>query len=274
MQGGTYRKILIGGMKKYTLFVCKGEKMLQNTLNDKYFLLTGATSGIGERTAYLLAEEGCYLVLVGRNSQKLAEMKEKMGSHVLCMEFDLQKPDQIQDIFDFCKNNAIKLDGFVYCAGIAKNNIVRANDWKEFEEVMRINCMSFVEMGKYFSLKKYSNDGASIVVISSLASLLNDSGMIQYSASKSALNSAVKTMAKEFLKRKIRVNAILPANVNTNFFLDGEAYIENFMENAIARQPLGIIDIDQVSYLIEFLLSDNSKFMTGELLTMSGGMTY
>lgn len=95
-----------------------------------------------------------------------------------------------------------------------------------------------------------------------------------YSMSKSALNSAVKTMSKEFMKRKIRVNGILPANVKTQMFLGGEDTLEDFMERSLERQPLGIIDTEQVSYLAEFLLSDNAKYITGECIVMSGGMTY
>ena len=98
--------------------------------------------------------------------------------------------------------------------------------------------------------------------------------MIQYSASKAALNAAVKTMAKEFLRRKIRVNAILPANVNTKMFTSGEDVIENFMETSLERQPLGIIETDQIAYLTEFLLSDNAKYITGETVVVGGGISY
>ena len=245
-----------------------------NSLKGKRILVIGATSGIGEKTAYMLAEQGCHLILVGRNKKKLQELKKNLDEDTVTIEYDLHDLDNIEHIFLTSKDNSIKLDGMIYSAGIAKNSIVRANDWRDLEEVLQINCMAFVEVAKYFAMKKYCNDGASIVAISSIASLLNDAGMVQYSASKSALNSAVKTMAKEFVKRKIRVNGILPANVNTDMFLSGKEYIENFMETALERQPLGIIEMEQVGYLSEFLISDCSKYITGELITMGGGMSY
>lgn len=248
--------------------------MLQNTINDKTYLITGASSGIGQCVAYKLKEQGCRLVLTGRNKDPLELMKKNMLGQAEYIPFDLADLDHIEYIFEFCREKGFKLDGMVHSAGIAKNAIIRANDWRDFEEVMRVNCLSFVELGKYFGLKKYSNEGASIVAISSIASQLHDTGMTQYSASKAALNSTVKTMAKEFLKRKIRVNAVLPANVNTNMFLSGQDYIEDFMENALTRQPLGIVDVEQVAYLIEFLLSDNAKYITGEWITIGGGMSY
>lgn len=248
--------------------------MICNSLKDKTYLITGATSGIGQKTAYMLAEQGCRLVLTGRNQAQLETMKKEIGCDTIVIPYDLKDLDHMEQIFLCCKENGIKLDGLIHSAGIAKNTIIRANEWKDLEEVMRVNCLSFIELGKYFGMKKYSNDGASVVAISSIASCLNDAGMVQYSASKAALNSTVKTMSKEFLKRKIRVNAILPANVNTELFLSGEEYIEDFMENALARQPLGIIEVEQVVYLVQFLLSDNSKYITGEWITMGGGMDY
>lgn len=248
--------------------------MLCNSLNNKTYLITGATSGIGRETAYILAEQGCRLVITGRNEEQLKMMEKKLPCDTLIIPYDLQDLDNIEQIFLCCKEKNVKLDGLIHSAGIAKNAIIRANEWRELEEVMRVNCLSFIELGKYFGMKKYSNDGAAVVAISSIASCLNDAGMVQYSASKSALNSAVKTMSKEFVKRRIRVNAILPANVNTEMFLSGQEYIEDFMENALKRQPLGIIDVEQVVYLIEFLLSDNSKYITGEWIAMGGGMTY
>ena len=142
------------------------------------------------------------------------------------------------------------------------------------KRVIVLNAFSFVELGKYFSMKKYSNNESAIVAVSSIASILNDPGMVQYSASKAALNAEVKTMAKEFMKRKIRVNAILPANVNTEMFTSGVDVIEGFMEKALERQPLGIIDPEQIAYLAEFLLSENAKYITGELFVISGGMAY
>ena len=88
-----------------------------------------------------------------------------------------------------------------------------------------------------------------------------------YAASKSAMNTAVKVMAKEFVKRKIRVNGILPAYVDTRMTQD----IEDFVD-VEKRQPFGLIDPRQIAYLAEFLLSEKSRFITGALIPVSAGM--
>ncbi len=248
--------------------------MILNCLKNKNILITGATSGIGYEIACQFAREGADLVLTGRNEQKLSAMLTEFQGNAIAVPYDLMNTENIEKIFQITKEKIGKLDGMVHCAGMAENSIVKANDMDAMKRVMVLNAFSFVELGKYFSMKKYSNNESAIVAVSSIASILNDPGMVQYSASKAALNAEVKTMAKEFMKRKIRVNAILPANVNTEMFTSGVDVIEGFMEKALERQPLGIIDPEQIAYLAEFLLSENAKYITGELFVISGGMAY
>lgn len=247
---------------------------MEANLCDKAILITGATSGIGQNAAYEFAKESATLVLVGRNRKKLEFMKSQLGDKVHIFEYDLRDLEHIENIFSFAKSQNIKFDFMVHCAGIAKNSIIRANDIEDMDEVMKVNCFSFVELGKFFCLKKYSNPGGAVVALSSIASLLNDKGMVQYSASKAALNSVIKTMSKEFLKKQIRVNAILPAYVNTAMFTAGESQIDNFEEELMINQPLGIIPTENIVGIIKFLLSDYGKYITGELLVVSAGMQF
>lgn len=248
--------------------------MILNQLKNKNILITGSTSGIGHEIACQFDQQGANLVLVGRTKEKLEKMEKEFNGNTAAVLYDLSDLENIEEIFRQCKAKIGKLDGMVHCAGSIEMNLIRANDIKAMKRQMDVNAFSFFELGKYFSMKKYSNNNSSIVAISSVAVFLNDPGMVQYSASKAALNAAVKTMAKEFIKRKIRVNAILPANVNTEMFTSGIGAIENFLEDALKRQPLGIIEPEQIAYLTEFLLSDNAKYITGELAVVGGGMEY
>lgn len=247
---------------------------MKNTIEGKNILITGATSGIGKTIAEQFAQEGARLVLVGRREEVLQELKNKLGSDTITVVCDLAQIENIEEIFKVCREKDCKLNGMVHCAGIADMCGVRMFESEDAVNMMKINTFSFVELCKRFATKKVSYDESSIVAISSISSLRNDSGMILYSMSKAALNSAIKTMSKEFVKRRIRVNGILPANVKTQMFLSGEDTFEDFMETALENQPFGVIDTEQVSYLSEFLISNNSKYITGELIVMSGGMTY
>lgn len=248
--------------------------MLETNIENKTVLVTGATSGIGWAVAGRLATEGAKIVAVGRNKEKLAELEQKFPDRIYPYAYDLLDLEHIQEIFVFCREKGFKLDGLVHCAGIAINSVIRANDIEEMEETMRINCFAFMELGKYFSMKKYSHDGAALVAISSVEAFKNEKGLSQYAASKAALNSVVKTMSKEFMRRKIRVNAILPANVKTPMMMNIARQIENYLEMAEEWQPMGLIEPEYIAYLAEYLLSDCARYMTGELVVMSGGLEY
>ena len=182
---------------------------------------------------------------------------------------DLNQLKSIKGIFEFCKEKGLKLDGMVHAAGISNPIPVRSVSVESMQETMRVNCMSFAELGKYFCGKKYSNENASIVAISSLAAIRPVMGQLAYAASKSALNSMVEVMAKEFLKRKIRVNAIMPSYVDTPMVAEGGRF---GMNNGIDAMPLGVIEPIQIAYLAEFLLSDKSKHITGAAIPVSSGV--
>lgn len=248
--------------------------MLETNIHSKTVLVTGATSGIGKAVAERFASEGAKVVAIGRNRERLEKLEQDFPQQVYSFSYDLLDLEHIEGVFIFCKEKGLKLDGLVHCAGIAVNSVIRANNIEEMEETMRINCFAFMELGKYFSMKKYSNSGGAIVAISSVEAFKNEKGLSQYAASKAALNSIVKTMAKEFIRRKIRVNAILPANVKTSMMMNTAQQIENYIEMAEERQPLGLIEPEYIAYMAEYLLSDHARFMTGELVVMSGGLEY
>lgn len=248
--------------------------MLDSNMKNKVILVTGATSGIGECITKQFAKMGAKIVAVGRNTNKLQKLQQEFPDNIVPVTYDLMDLENIESIFQQCKTRDLMLDGLIHCAGISINNPVRTNNIEEMEQTMRINCFALLELGKFFSMKKYSNAESSLVAISSTASLHNAKGMAQYSSSKAAVNSVVKVMAKEFMKRKIRVNAVLPAFVNTPLIEESIEQIEDFMETAKKGQPLGIIEPEHIGHMVEFLLSDNAKFMTGELIVISGGMTY
>ena len=129
--------------------------------------------------------------------------------------------------------------------------------------------MSFVKLMKYFMKKKYSNDGGSVVGVSSNATRTPTAAMCTYTASKAALEAAISVASKEGIKRRIRANAILPTCVNTEMISKlGHTDIEHINDT----QPFGIIQTVQIAYLIEFLLSENASYITGAMIPVSAGV--
>lgn len=234
----------------------------------KWILVTGCSSGIGRVTAKYLDSVGYNLVLLARRADALTVLSEELSNLSLVMPCDLCDLEEIGRVFEICKEKGIKFDGMVHCAGIGANVPVRGNIIAEMQNTMTTNFFSFIELCKYFGLRKYSNDGASIVAISSISPLTCLPGSCNYAASKSAVNTSVRVMAKEYMKRGLRINAILPGYVNTPLgpAEDDPVYL--------SQQPLGIIRAEYIAYMVEFLLSEKGRYITGTLIPISGGMNY
>lgn len=237
-------------------------------MQAKNILITGASQGIGAKTAEYLARQGAVVILVARNQQKLMDVQAKISGKSFIYSYDLNDLGNIQRIFDHCAEKGIKLHGMVHCAGVNRDVPIRSNDIGMMQETLTVNYMSFIELAKYFIRKKYSENGGSIVAISSHATNIISAGMSSYTSSKAALEAAVKVMSKEFVKRGIRVNAIAPACVDTEMVADAPFMSEEIISGA---QPLGIIEPVYISYLVDFLLSDKSKYMTGAVIPVSAG---
>lgn len=238
-------------------------------MKGKNILITGASSGIGKETAVYLASEGANVILTARNEGKLKQTASQIGKHAFVYACDLKKQEEIAGLFQYIREQDILLNGMVHSAGIAKPVPVRAESLVSMEETMRVNCFSFLELGKQFFNRKHSQKESAIVAISSMAAVRPIMGQAAYASSKAALNSIVEVMAQEFIKRKIRVNAIMPSYVETPMVSGDIGY---GMNQGIENMPLGVIDPKQIAYLAEFLLSDRSLHITGAAIPVTSGV--
>lgn len=254
------------------------------------YIITGASSGIGEFCARRLHGSGHTVVLVARNEEKMRAMAAQLGERVLIFPYDLDDTANIKTIFEYCKQNNLKLDGMIYSAGLNADVPMKVCSAEVFQRVLRVNCVAFAEMAKFFFNKRFTNDNARIVAISSSSSISNEVGMGIYSASKAALNSLVKTLAKELVRRGTLVNAVMPTGVLTPMAakkiavihgveIDVENRIRELDENPIQiniseAQPLGIITPTELAKTIEFLLLDNNRYITGALIPVGAGYVF
>ncbi len=249
----------------------------------RYYLVTGATSGIGEACVKKLANDDTCIIIVGRNQDKLSALKENLPGIIEPVPYDLDNIQDIEKIFAPCKEKQFKLNGMIYCAGADELRPIKSINTETMQSLMRINCFSFVRMCKYFYSKRYSADGSSIVAVSSLSSRMCDVGMVSYSMSKAALNAAVKTAAKEFTNRRIRVNAILPGGVSSRMSSEKGELLSDVVSTSSTtsknthsenKQPFGLIPCDDMARIICYLLGDEAKYMTGEIISVSGGLNH
>ena len=234
----------------------------------KNLLITGATSGIGLHAARFFAAQGNRLCLVGRSEEKITELKNELGGNHIYIKYDFGNPGDVESILHEIKENRIKLDGLVYCAGIGSNHGIRGIDLNDSIQMYKVNFESYLALCSHFIRKEYSNDGASIVGIASITVRTCYPGTASYCSSKAAMISLNKILSKEVLRRKIRVNTILPAYVNTP--MSGGMPDDKLL----SEQPWGYLETEDVVNAIDFLVSDKSKMITGSELVISGGMTF
>lgn len=235
-------------------------------------LLTGATSGIGLDTLKSLVNNGHKVHAVGRDFTKLESFLQANENQVIPTKFDLKNTDEIESLFSKFDLKDTKFDAFIHCAGVEETIPLTLYTPTKMKELYDINVFAGVEMLRHFVKKKYCNDGASVVFLSSVMGALGQPGKIGYCSSKSAVLGVVKSAALEFSKRKIRVNAVLPGVVNTpmtqNLF---DQISSEKIEEIKAMHPLGIGEVDDIVPVISFLISNDSKWITGQSIVVDGG---
>lgn len=243
-------------------------------MEGKNYVVTGATSGIGKAITENFFSEGARVIAVGRNKDALRALAtaEKSENAIIPLEADLAHLENVQAIFDFCKQNCWKLDGVVHCAGITLNVPLRVNNIEDTERLFRINVEALAEICRIAASRRYTNEGASILAMSSTASLGGGKGIAVYSASKAAVNVLVKTAAKELIDRKIRVNAIAPAMVRTRMYDETIQELPELEESLRYSQPLGLIEPGSIADLANYLMSEKAKYITGEIIVVGAGM--
>lgn len=244
-------------------------------LEKKNILITGASSGIGAETARLCSKLGARMILVARREQKLKEVRDQLsGQDHLIYSYDLSDLDGIEELVKKIVSDAGPLDGFVHSAGVSENRPLKMYKPRSIKEVMDINFASFVEITRCISKKNAHETGLSIVGVSSVASIMGGKGIIAYSASKAAMNAAVRCIAKELGTEGIRANTVCPAMIDTEIHQKTLSISGDSPEKAqqLIRQYLGVGKPSDVANMIAFLLSDASKLITGSNIAIDGGL--
>lgn len=239
------------------------------SLTSKTILVTGASSGIGKSIALLCSKLGATVYITARNKQRLqATIEEMPGELKHYIVADLTNQTSIELLAE----EMPKLDGVVNCAGAGSNVLAKNVNQDEIDRILKPNFEAPVLLQTALLKKKKINKGASIVFIASMAAMSPTIGNGLYSASKGALISYAKCLGLELAPRKIRVNCISPAMVWTNFVnIDG--LDEEMLKEDEKRYPLGRYGYpEDIAGLAAYLLSDQSNWMTGNNIEITGGV--
>jgi NAD(P)-dependent dehydrogenase (short-subunit alcohol dehydrogenase family) len=247
--------------------------MIPFSLEHKNVLITGASSGIGEACSIACSESGADLILLGRDHIKLDKTLEKLnpGNHSI-LSYDLLNLEGIEDAFKNVLQRYGKIHGFIHSAGIDITRPLNSLRPHDFQEIFSINVASGFEIARLLSKNQYSAEGASYVFISSVMSMVGEPAKIAYSASKGALLSGCRSMALELALKKIRVNCISPAIIQTELV---KKLFNDLPEGAVkkikSQHPLGFGTPVDIANACLYLLSDEARWVTGSNLVIDGG---
>lgn len=246
------------------------------SLEGKTVVVTGASSGIGRQCAISCSQMGARGVLIARNKQRLAETLSQMeGEGHLSVPVDLTDFDVIKEKVKEIVTAVGPIDGLVNCAGISMTLPLKLMDAQKVEEFFQANVFSAIELTRHFcQMENVKKEGASIIFLSSIMGIVGDNGKSLYSMTKGALLSAVRSLACEYARRKIRFNAISPGAILTPINQD-LPHMKNPEARAAleSKHLLGLGRTSDVANACLYLLSDASRWVTGQNLIVDGGYT-
>jgi 3-oxoacyl-[acyl-carrier protein] reductase len=245
-------------------------------LANKVALVTGASKGIGAGIAKALAADGASVVVNYSTSKEgadkvVSEIKAK-GGKAVAVQGDFSKKEDIGKVFAEVKKNFGRLDTLVNNAGVYNFTPLDQVTAEEYYRIFDLNVLGLLLSSKE-SLKYFGPEGGSIINIGSVVSSLTPPGSSVYTATKGAVDAITHVLAKELGPKKIRVNSINPGMVETEGVHAAGFIGSDFEKNAVAQTPLGRIgQPEDIATIATFLASDDSAWVTGELLKAGGGL--
>ena len=228
--------------------------------------VSGASRGIGKNIATLFSNNGFKVIGTSRNEFSIADCNDNF----IPLKLDITSRENINDCFNYLKDKNLLPNILINKAGITADQIFMRMKDEDWDNVIETNLTGTFNLSKIFIKNMIKNKNGRIINISSVSGLMGNPGQVNYASSKAALSGFTKSLAKEVGSRNITVNSVAPGYIDTDMtsFLDADA-----KEKIINNIPLGRIGIaSDVSELVMFLASDEASYITGQTISVDGGL--
>jgi 3-oxoacyl-[acyl-carrier protein] reductase len=239
-------------------------------------LITGASRGIGRATALHLAKAGHELILVARDAGALEQVQadcEALGALVSIHRLDLTDRDAVTALFRLIQTTLQDkaLSNLVHCAGQMQDSLLAMTRLTDLDKLMALNVGATVQLCQLASKLMVRHKAGHLVLLSSKVAESGSAGQAVYAASKGAVSSLVKSLAKELGPNGIRVNAVAPGFIETDLTAHYSEDKRQQLTAQISLRRLG--QADEVAAVIQFLCSTDARYITGHILAVDGGFS-
>lgn len=242
-------------------------------LKDKIAVVTGAGRGIGRAIALKFADEGADVVCVSRtqeNSEKVASEVRAKGRKAWAYPADVSDAKGVGELCDKILAETGRVDILVNNAGITRDGLLMRMSDEDWDLVLNTNLRGAFAFTRGFSRAFAKQRAGRIINVASVIGLIGNAGQANYAASKAGLIGMTKSVAKELASRGITVNAIAPGFIETDMTAVLNEEVKKNVLGAIPMKCFG--QADDIASAAVFLASDNSRYVTGQVLTVDGGM--
>ncbi len=247
---------------------------LSKRLENKVAIVTGASRGIGREIALLFAQEGAKLTITARNVDSLKALSEEIVAQGLeapyLFALDVKDSQKVEEMVDKTLDNYGRIDILVNNAGVTRDGLMLRMSDADWDEVLDTNLKgTFVCMRAVMKTMMRQRSGR-VINIASVIGLIGNAGQANYAASKAGIIALTKSAAKELGSRNILINAIAPGFIETDMT---DALSEDVKAQILKSIPAGVLGKPlDVAKAALFLAAEDSRFITGQVITVDGGM--
>lgn len=243
-------------------------------MDKKVALITGASQGIGRTIAIKMAEEGYNIVInyIGdeTNAIEVSKECEAYGVETLCVMADVTNFEAVGEMFTTILDKFGKIDVLVNNSGITKDTLLLRMSEADFDSVIDVNLKGTFNCIKHAAKPMMKQRSGSIISMASVIGLIGNVGQANYAASKAGIIGLTKSVARELAPRGIRANAVAPGFISTKMTDVLDEKVKNAILSNIPLNDFGTME--DVADMVCFLASDKSRYVTGQVLNVDGGM--